>query len=457
MRKQFGAFLKNTRLSVMVSLSILVGILLPTSLLTVRGIPILRRTEFAVNSRAVRLVSSSFRVFPGETLSALEERVCETLQELIPDGSFSWFILKSDYSRAASGSLGGTPFPLELFPTREHLDAGSLVHDTSHRGQAVYFFSQLSPGLFLVTIWPVSALQAGQIPFLKIGLSALLAALFAASCALFLLFRYFIRPCGQLLLTMRNPGMDDQITSYVSWKNDIGILCRCYLQRFQEYLDSLEQIRQLNLEQRTSEIEVLQNQINAHFIYNTLNNIQWLASANRMDDVVRTARSLDILLRGMCTNDSDYVTIEEEITYVEAYLSSQKIRFNDVFDYSFQLDPLQMQMKIPKFILQPLVENSIYHGFLDAGRKNGHIRVSLRRKGHRILIEIHDNGIGIPEQEIFSILNNTQKSSDRYMGIAIGNINKRIQLLCGREYGIGIKSLLNSYTCVQVVIPIIPT
>lgn len=115
-----------------------------------------------------------------------------------------------------------------------------------------------------------------------------------------------------------------------------------------------------------------------------------------------------------------------------------------------------MQMKIPKFIVQPIVENSIYHGFLDAGRTGGHIRVSLCRQGHRIIIEVYDNGIGIAPEDILPILNNTQKSSDRYMGVAIGNINKRIYLLCGREYGIGIESRRESFTKVQIIVPIIP-
>ena len=169
--------------------------------------------------------------------------------------------------------------------------------------------------------------------------------------------------------------------------------------------------------------------------------------------MIHTAKSLDTLLRGLANNDSDFVRLEEEIAYVDAYLSSQRIRFRDVFDYEFQIDPLLLMSKIPKFIIQPIVENSIYHGFLDAHRKNGHIRIDIRSRGHRILITVEDNGCGIEESRIYHILNNTQKSSGQYMGVAIGNIDKRIRLLCGREYGLGIESVPDQYTRVEISIP----
>lgn len=284
---------------------------------------------------------------------------------------------------------------------------------------------------------------------------ALLLGLAGNLSAALILRRYLVVPMRQLLYTIRNPNAENRITPYTGWNSEIGRVCGAYLERFQEYQDSLEQIERLSAERRNSEIEVLQNQINAHFIYNTLNNIQWLASANRMDDVVRTAQSLDILLRACAKNDSDYVAIEDEMTYVGAYLSAQKIRFHDLFEYTFELDPLMMQMKIPKFIVQPIVENSIYHGFLEGSSSGGIIRVSVFRRGYRVIIEVYDNGVGIAPENIFPILDNTHKSSDRYMGVAIGNINKRIRLLCGRDYGIGIESRKGDFTKVRLILPIV--
>lgn len=448
--------LKDMKLSTLLCLTILIAVLVPLTVTSVLAYRYSARFLLSVYGGALHTAAASVSARPAETPEQIADAAESTLSAASPAYHFSYFVLQSDNTIAASGCVGGNIFPLELFPTEENLQRGCLLHTNAYRGRALYVFTPVNPSYNLVAIYPLSNFPGVGASYGRFLVLAFLLALVLAGAAVLLLRKYHIIPAKNLVLTMRNPAMDAKITPYVTWRNEVGLMCASYLERFREYRDSLEEIKRLNEEQRTSEIEVLQNQINAHFIYNTLNNIQWLASANRMEDVVRTAQSLDILLRACAKNDSDYVTIEEEMTYVEAYLSSQKIRFHDIFDYEFQLDPFQMQMKIPKFIVQPIVENSIYHGFLDAGRGNGHIRVSLHRQGYRIVVEVHDNGVGIAPEHIFSILNNTRKSSDRYMGVAIGNINKRIRLLCGREFGIGIESRVGEYTKVQIIVPIIP-
>lgn len=384
------------------------------------------------------------------------DRAIKSILSATPDIPGSYYLFDPSGTIATSGCIDGPIFPLEHLPTDDNMNQKMFLHHNQYRGTLLYVFVPLQTGHRLVLIFPVHSLSLSVQDYISIVSASFLSALILLLFFICLLRRYYIQPIKILEATMKNPAMNTKIQSFASWCNEAGRMCAAYLDRHEEYQNSLEEINRLNIEQRTSEVEVLQNQINSHFIYNTLNNIQWLASANRSEDVVRTARSLDTLLRACAKNDSDYVTIENELTYVEAYLSSQKIRFNDTFDYEFQLDPLQMQMKIPKFIVQPIVENSIYHGFLDADRSNGHIQIRLYRQGYRIIIEVYDNGIGIPAENIYPILNNTQKSSDRYMGIAIGNINKRIRLLCGREFGLGIDSKVGQYTLVKIILPIIP-
>lgn len=447
---------KNVPLSVLTGLSVFLAVLVPLLIGSVlfyfRSQSYLLELEGKSLSASLSTLHSS-EVATPDAISADTERL---LRQLSSDKAYSYYILDEDDAVMASGSRGEIIFPLEQYPSEKNIAGGYLLHSSDYRGKTIYAFSRPNSRYTVVAIWPVSNFSGAWRAFLVLIPITFLSALVLVIAVLILLRVYFIVPAKQLLLTMRNPSMEAKISTYTEWNNEVGRICASYLDRFREYRDSLEEINRLNTEQRASEIEVLQNQINAHFIYNTLNNIQWLASAGRMEDVVRTAQSLDILLRACAKNESDYVTIEEEITYVDAYLSSQKIRFGNVFDYEFDLDPFLMQMKIPKFIVQPIVENSIYHGFLDAGRTGGHIRVSLCRQGHRIIIEVYDNGIGIAPEDILPILNNTQKSSDRYMGVAIGNINKRIYLLCGREYGIGIESRRESFTKVQIIVPIIP-
>lgn len=375
------------------------------------------------------------------------------MEQAVPDMVYTYYLLTSSGSITDSGCNQGSMLPLDYSVLPQFQNGGYGCYTSTHRGKVLAVGVRLEDDSLFLMLFEFSNFRSvGQL----MGGTFLMVCIFTGGWILvsvLLLWRLYLSPLKALLVTMRSPEMDEATIPYTCWGNEIGQLCAAYQNRYHDYQNSLQEINQLNTDRRKSEIDVLQNQINAHFIYNTLNNIQWLASADRMEDVIRTAKSLDTLLRGCANNDSDYVRLEEEIAYVEAYLSSQQIRFRSVFDYDFDIDPLLLMEQIPKFIIQPLVENSIYHGFLDAHRRSGHIQVSVKRRGHRIVITVFDNGIGIPHDQIYHILNNTKKSSGQYMGVAIGNINKRIRLLCGREYGLGIESVPGKYTSVEIVIP----
>ncbi len=335
--------------------------------------------------------------------------------------------------------------------------AQNITIDTlqdTYRGTLLYIGSRIGSNYHLYAVFPTRQFTDSS-SFIRLSLITACILIVGNLAVFFLLRRYFLAPSKQLLRAVRNRERPYVIEPYLSWRNEAGALCSAYYSREADYNANIEKINQLNNEKRETELDVLQNQINSHFIFNTLNNVQWLASAGRTTDVIKTVQSLAQLLRACAHNENDFVTIEEELGYVEAYLTIQQIRFGDTFQFEIDVDPLQLQMKIPKFILQPLVENSIYHGFLDIGKTDGIIRISLKKRGHRIDICVHDNGAGIERARIHNILINRQKSSDRYMGVAIGNINKRIRLLCGREYGLGIKSEPGKYTDVEITLPIL--
>lgn len=447
--------MKDLPISGLVCLTVVLAIAIPLAVISVLFFHQAQESLITLEGNSLHNALSVLSLPEDASLSQVEVEAEELASRLSQGKACTWYLLDSTDAIAASGAPEGIMYPLGQMPTEENLEKGYVLHQDPYRGKMLILFSRVNSEYRLAVIYPMSNFNTlWQAFFPLLPLAVLLEA--AGILVMVLLLRkYLILPLKGLLYTIRNPEAENTIAPYTLWNNEIGRVCGAYLERFREYRNSLEQIGRLSAEQRASEIEVLQNQINAHFIYNTLNNIQWLASANRMEDVVHTAQSLDILLRACAKNDSDYVAIEDEMTYVGAYLSAQKIRFHDLFDYVFELDPFLMQMKIPKFIVQPIVENSIYHGFLEGSRSGGKIRVSVFRRGYRVIIEVYDNGVGIASEDIFPILNNTRKSSDRYMGVAIGNINKRIRLLCGRDFGIGIESRKGSFTKVQLILPII--
>lgn len=446
--------LKDLPVSGLICLVIVVSIAIPTAMLFAFLFQRTQKSVLQAECSSLYSALSAFSLPEGTAPAQVDSQTRALVEQLAQGQPCTWYLLDGSGNPADSGTTAGIPYPLTSIPQEDRVKSGYTLYQDPYRGKMLFLSSPVTAGCRLAVIFPISGFQIFRRYFSALLPLAVLLELAGTLCLVLLLRKYLILPMRQLLSALRNPEDEEKILPYRQWNSEVGRICNAYLERSREYRDSLAQIGKLSAEQRASEIEVLQNQINAHFIYNTLNNIQWLASANRMEDVVHTAQSLDILLRACAKNDSDYVAIEDEMTYVGAYLSAQKIRFHDLFDYTFELDPLLMQMKIPKFIVQPIVENSIYHGFLESSRSGGRIRVNVYRRGYRVIIEVYDNGIGIAASDIFPILNNTQKSSDRYMGVAIGNINKRIRLLCGRDYGIGIESRKGSFTKVQLILPI---
>ena len=201
---------------------------------------------------------------------------------------------------------------------------------------------------------------------------------------------------------------------------------------------------------REFEFMLIQSQIKPHFLYNSLETIISLNKLGRYDDAISTAKSLASFYRSTLSKGNDLVKISEEVNLTANYLAIQKMRYSNYMEYMFDIDQNVMEFEIPKLTLQPLVENSIYHGLKP---KEG--RGALKIKGYllqdSIRMEVTDNGVGIPEEKINDILDDScSKKSDDF---GLASVNNRIKLLYGAGYGIQIQSELGVYTKVTLTIP----
>ncbi len=332
---------------------------------------------------------------------------------------------------------------------------GSKIIKDPYRGEIMFTyttFDDMSWKLLVAT--PVIQLTTPLYDSLFWVTILLITCLFLFIFATLFLNRTISTPLDKIIHAMRNPKLNVPLNEYENRKDEIGDLTSSYLKRMEDVNVLLSEIEGLNEKKRAFQMEALQGQINFHFIYNTLNNIQWLAQANKNDDVIATVTALDKLLRACVNSTEDLISIEDELDYVENYLTAQKIRFGDMFSFEFELDALLLQMKIPRFVLQPIVENSIYHGLMNSGKNNGLIKIKLSRRGHRIDIRVFDNGAGVSPDKIQKILAE-HKGTGKSMGVALSNINKRVKLLFGNDYGIGITSEEGEYTAVDLTIPIV--
>lgn len=216
----------------------------------------------------------------------------------------------------------------------------------------------------------------------------------------------------------------------------------------------LEDIRMAERQKRKLEIQALQAQINPHFLANTLNMIAFIAKLKNENAIVTLIKAIIDLLRGSMRNNDDLQTVAEEIELLKNYITIQDYRLMNKFDVSFHIDPMIEDNFIPKFILQPIVENAIIHG-IEPSNRRGMIEIRGYQSERTMIFEITDNGVGMNPADFPAVLRgrkNDGKAS--FTGIGIGNVNSRIQLLYGEQYGLEMTSEANEYTTIRINLPI---
>ena len=227
--------------------------------------------------------------------------------------------------------------------------------------------------------------------------------------------------------------------------------------RIKELIENIK-IEQKN--KKNTELWLLQAQINPHFLYNTLDTVVWMAEAGDSKKVVDMITALSSFLRIGLNKGKKFIQIREEIRHIESYLKIQKFRYDDILEYSIEIEDSLYDMRILKLLLQPLVENALYHG-IKYKREGGSIRIRGYEKDNNIILEVIDNGVGMDENKlnkIKTLIENTSlENSDiiRTVGDSFGlyNVAERIRLYYGNEYGLDIVSRENVGTTVTIILP----
>lgn len=204
-------------------------------------------------------------------------------------------------------------------------------------------------------------------------------------------------------------------------------------------------------EKRKSEMKALRSQINPHFLYNTLDSIIWMAEGGKNKEVVRMTSALARLLRQSISNDNERIPLEKEVDYAGSYLTIQKMRYKDKLEYEIEVAEDIKKEEIINLILQPLVENAIYHGIKYKGSK-GLIRIVGYGEGDHIVLKVIDNGIGMDEAALKGIFDKS-RASEGNNGVGVHNVQTRIRLYYGAEYGLHFESTLGEGTTVTIIIP----
>jgi len=243
-------------------------------------------------------------------------------------------------------------------------------------------------------------------------------------------------------------------SSIIQGKDEIGELTSTYNYMIHAMEDLIEKEYLLGQETKNAELKILQAQINPHFLYNTLDMIQWFAEEGMLSQIEESVSSLATFYRLSLSNGKEFISLREEMEHVRSYIRLQKLRFPDTFLYEEELDEGLLDYLLPKTTLQPLVENAITHGLQESKRIPGHLLIKIEKEeGKNIRISILDDGAGMKNPPRPTPNSGTSRENSGH-GFGIPNVSSRLTLLYGPGYGVVFEQNIPEGTIAIVRIPI---
>lgn len=379
----------------------------------------------------------------------------DTLELLSQDKSV--LIMTSDFSPVSSMNMDSfSMMDIQAFLNVHHEKNGCLKTSLSDM-DCIFTWERLPvSGLILCEVLPLKNISLNP-NAIRATLDLVFISSIVIGFSLSLLFtRYLTRPIVRLIEHMevissgnfsKNPDIESN--------DELGIIGR-QINEMSAHVSVLMENRIRDEQEKMNlEIKILQAQINPHFLYNTLDSIKWIATMQHNAGIVKVVSALSSLLKNMAKGFNEKVTVRQELDFLDNYITIEKIRYIELFDVEISIDnPALYDARIIKLTLQPLVENSIFSGIEPSG-KPGLIKIHIFSQEQILYISIRDNGIGISEENIARLLTDTSRVTKNYMsGIGLPNVDRRIKLVYGQEYGIKIDSELGVYTCVTVSLPL---
>lgn len=365
-------------------------------------------------------------------------------------------------------NASGNDFPIDIsFSSAFHNEAGKMEIDGATTMVAVQTFcSNTTKDQFKILVTNPKAvpyLQRINLTIILIGLSVLT----VSALLIYLYATYFSARIQTLRLAMHKVSHNDyEIVNSIQGDDELSATfqdLKVMIAKLKEteakiYKAQIKE-QELSNQQQQMELKLLANQINPHFLYNTLEMIRMKAFSNGDRDVAKAIKLLGKSMRYVLNNTkSTATTLDKEIDYISSYLQIQKLRFEEQMDYAIEIDD-NLDLKscqILPLLIQPLVENAISHGLADT-EKNGRIIFKLYRTSNDLLVaEVFDNGYGMTQEKLADVIAHLDvPQNELEHGVGLYNINNRVHLFYGNEYGLHIKSRPGEGTQVTLTVPLL--
>lgn len=315
--------------------------------------------------------------------------------------------------------------------------------------------------------WRILATIDIQELYKQYGISEKLILNIAFTCGIIFLIlsvvlsQMFTKPIIELAHTMRRSKTHPLTLAnkHLDRKDEIGILYKEYNKMVQDLEEYIRESYQNKLMTLDSQMKALEAQINSHFLYNTLESINSIAEIEEVESISIMTKALGDMFRYSIKTESELVLLSEELTHVKNYMAIQKVRYEDKIQFETRIDEDLLDKRILKLILQPVVENAIYHG-IERSSKGGTIRLSAYQEDNLIIFEVHDNGVGMSQEQLLEIqtlldepIEFKELGQRNKRGIGLKNIHSRIMLYYGTDCGISIHSKKDFGTTVTIIVP----
>ncbi|MBS4220704.1 sensor histidine kinase [Bacillus sp. FJAT-49711] len=272
---------------------------------------------------------------------------------------------------------------------------------------------------------------------------------FLALCIVFIISRRLTKSLSSLVRQISNMSQKN-FDSYVneSGSYETRQLAKAFNDMLDELHEYVEKLIDTQKKQRNAELEALQQQINPHFLYNTLASVKFMVQNGDREKSAQTINALISLLQNTIGNISETNTVEQELDNVKSYVYINQIRYGDLIKVHYFVSPECLQLELPKLILQPFIENAFFHGF--NRKKEGIIQLMILQRDDLLICEINDNGDGMEDKTL-----DRKSKRQLFSGIGIRNVQERIQLIYGEQYGVDVSSQLGEGTRITIRLPVI--
>lgn len=373
--------------------------------------------------------------------------ICTTLENAaVTPGAVTYLINSDNIVVAASDNeqmetlnLGGNDDP--CFSYNRLWDSADLAQ--SHlNGKNVYYMKDeiANTDWEMVTIIPESDLMDDVLRVQAIVLAVMLIFVILTSIGGTMIISWIVRRIGNLVNSMKTVqagNLDVHLTNDCS--DEIGVLYDNFNTMIERTSGLMQEQYKMGQKLKSAELKALQSQINPHFLYNTLDMINWLAHAERTDEICNAVIALSKYYRLILNKGEDVLTLEKELSHVRYYMKIQEIRYPGKITFIQEVDPEALDGIVPKIILQPLVENAMVHGIFEKKGKQGTIKITGSVDAQNVIcLTVEDDGIGMDEKTLKHIMDGTIRSTGSSYGVR--NVHARLALMFGEPYGLTYES-----------------